>query len=251
MKKHLRAPSPSMAISLLALFVALSGTAVAASSLAKNSVTTKSIRKNAVTGPKIKTGAVASSDVKNNSLNGNDINESALGTVPSATNAATATNAASATNATNATNAGSVNGSQVVKVNYRGESGGPAQAFFNAGGLTLTGTCAAGLLAVTATTSVEDALIHAGVHSFINSATANDGTKSTYDEDDNFDVGNSFNLLAGTAVIAGDIRDSTQGALTYTTPGGAVVTINYTTEEDANGLGGNADCFFIGNAVVS
>ncbi|MGH2958699.1 MAG: hypothetical protein ACRDKE_03780, partial [Solirubrobacterales bacterium] len=61
------------AIAFLALFVALSGTAFAAS-LPRNSVGTKQIKKGAVTGVK----------VKKNTLTGSQIKESKLGTVPDA-----------------------------------------------------------------------------------------------------------------------------------------------------------------------
>lgn len=90
LKKHFKLPSSGTTIAMLALFVALTSTAYAAS-LPKNSVGGKQIKKNAVTGAKIKSSAVSSSDVKNDSLTGTDINESTLGTVPSAQTAANAT----------------------------------------------------------------------------------------------------------------------------------------------------------------
>jgi hypothetical protein len=81
---------------MIALLIALSGTAVAASqALPKNSVGTKQLKNNAVTSAKI----------KNNQVTGADVNEATLGKVPSAQNADHATAADSATNATNATNA--------------------------------------------------------------------------------------------------------------------------------------------------
>jgi hypothetical protein len=88
----LRAPSPALVISLLALFVALGGTTYAATNLPANSVGTKQLKKNAVTTRKIKRGAVVASK----------INASGL-TVP---NAAHATSADSATTASHATTAG-------------------------------------------------------------------------------------------------------------------------------------------------
>ncbi len=66
-----RKPSPSMIVALVALFVALAGTAFAAG-LAKNSVKSK----------QIKDGAVASVDVKDNGLTGTDINEESLTGLP-------------------------------------------------------------------------------------------------------------------------------------------------------------------------
>jgi hypothetical protein len=77
----LRAPSPALVISLIALFVALGGTAYAATSLPANSVGTRQLKKGAVTAAKIARGV----KVKN------------------ATNAATAQNATYAKTARNAT----------------------------------------------------------------------------------------------------------------------------------------------------
>lgn len=98
-KRRVRAPSPALVISLLALFLALGGTTYAATSLPKNSVGTKQLKKNAVTAPKIKNGAVTA--VK--------INTSGL-TVPSAVHATSADSATSATSATSAAPSGAAGG---------------------------------------------------------------------------------------------------------------------------------------------
>jgi hypothetical protein len=82
MKHRLRAPSPALVISLIALFVALGGTSYAAIHLPKNSVGAKQLKKNAVTAPKIKNGAVTKAKINTSGL-----------TVPNATNAVNATNA--------------------------------------------------------------------------------------------------------------------------------------------------------------
>lgn len=110
MKRRLRAPSPALVISLVALFVALGGTTYAATSLPKNSVGTEQLKKNAVTGAKISNGAVTASKIHMTGL-----------TVPhalfadfatnaenaySAANAASATHASNADSATNAANLG-------------------------------------------------------------------------------------------------------------------------------------------------
>jgi hypothetical protein len=58
MKRRLRAPSPALVISVIALFVALGGTTYAATSLPKNSVGTK----------QLKAGAVTKSKISNNTL---------------------------------------------------------------------------------------------------------------------------------------------------------------------------------------
>lgn len=77
-----RRPSPAMVVALIALVLALTGTAWAA--LGKNSVGTKQLKANAVTTAKIKKEAVTAKKVKKQSLTGTQINLTTLGTVPSA-----------------------------------------------------------------------------------------------------------------------------------------------------------------------
>lgn len=84
-------PSPAMVVAILALILALTGSAYAA--LAKNSVGTRQLKSKAVTTGKIARNAVNSSKVANNSLTGQDINVGALGTVPKASSADSAQNA--------------------------------------------------------------------------------------------------------------------------------------------------------------
>jgi hypothetical protein len=89
-------------VATLALFVALGGSAYAATQLPKNSVGAKQLKANAVTTAKLKNGAVTAAKIKNGTITGAKIDLGSLGTVPSATNAASATNASNATNAANA-----------------------------------------------------------------------------------------------------------------------------------------------------
>jgi hypothetical protein len=104
-KRRIR-PSPALAISVLALFVALGGTGYAAFGIARNSVGTRQLKNGAVTGQKLADGAVTARKVAPDSLTGAQINVATLGTVPTANRATTATHASSADNAQNATNAG-------------------------------------------------------------------------------------------------------------------------------------------------
>ena len=66
-KLHIRRPSPALAMSMVALFVAMGGTGYAAITLPKNSVKAKQIA----------AGAVGSSEVKNKSLKVSDFASSA------------------------------------------------------------------------------------------------------------------------------------------------------------------------------
>ena len=91
-----RRPSAAMAVAIAALVVAMSGSAVAASSLVGgNSL----IKKNSLSGNRL----------VNRSVTGSKIQLSTLGTVPSAANA---------TNATNATNAANAATASIAKVTY-------------------------------------------------------------------------------------------------------------------------------------
>jgi hypothetical protein len=83
-------PSPAMIVAIIALFAALTGSAYAA--LGKNTVGSKQLKSKAVTTGKIANNAVNGAKVAPGSLSGEDINVSALGTVPSATSAASAGN---------------------------------------------------------------------------------------------------------------------------------------------------------------
>jgi hypothetical protein len=99
-------PSHNTVIAYLALFVALGGTAFAATQLPKNSVGTKQLKANAVTTAKIKSGAVNGTKIATNSVTGANVDESTLGRVPSAGSAETAATAGHANTATNAGHAG-------------------------------------------------------------------------------------------------------------------------------------------------
>jgi hypothetical protein len=89
-----------MAVALIALVVALAGTAyaavhlpkgsVGARQLKKGSVTKKKIRKNAVTRAKIHKNAITGIKIKDRSILGRDIRVNSLGKVPSASVADTA-----------------------------------------------------------------------------------------------------------------------------------------------------------------
>jgi hypothetical protein len=93
-------------LGLIAIFIALTGTAYAASNTApKNSVVTKSIRKAAVTHRKLGPNSVDGSNVADGSLTGADVRASTLGTVPSADHAGSADSAIAATTAAKATQA--------------------------------------------------------------------------------------------------------------------------------------------------
>lgn len=117
-----RKPSPALVISIVALFVALGGSAYAASKIGTND-----IKANAITAGKIKKNAVTSAKIKKDAVTGAKIKESTLGPVPNATNAV---------NATNATNFSRYFRSGVIKA-----SPGQNPTLLAIGPFTITGHC--------------------------------------------------------------------------------------------------------------
>lgn len=162
MLKRTRRPSPALAISLIALFVALGGTGYAAvtingKNLKNKSVAGKKLKNKTVTGGKIKNKTITGGKLADNTLSGTQINEASLGTVPSAdkansaTNATNAANAVNATNAANAANAGNVAGRQRAGLKRVAATAGinadsaraaaPEINLFTAGPFTVYGKC--------------------------------------------------------------------------------------------------------------
>jgi hypothetical protein len=86
---RIKLPSPSMAISLLALFVALGGTGYAAVKINGKSIKAKTITGNklknkTLTGGKFRNKTLTGGKFKSDTLTGSQIKESTLGTVPRA-----------------------------------------------------------------------------------------------------------------------------------------------------------------------
>jgi hypothetical protein len=101
---RIKLPSPSMSISLLALFVALGGTGYAAVKINGKNIKAKTItgnkfKNNTITGNKFKSNTLTGSKLKTNTLTGKQIDESKLDTVPRAAVAATAGTANALTDA--------------------------------------------------------------------------------------------------------------------------------------------------------
>jgi len=93
-RKRRRMPSPAMVVGVVALIVALTGTAFAAGvKLGKNSVGTKQLKAKSVAGSKIANNSVNGTKVANGSITGDDIDLNKLGTVPNASNSSQAGNA--------------------------------------------------------------------------------------------------------------------------------------------------------------
>jgi hypothetical protein len=254
-----RRPSPALVISLIALFISLGGVSYAVATgsidsreiknntvrtvdLRNNDVRTRDLRNNEVRGRDIRNSTVQGRDVALDTLTGDDINESRLGKVASATSADSATSAQSAETAQTAASADSLNGLRVVPIKHR--SGNvSAQTVFDAGGLQLVVSCAAGdeeLRARTTAAGSEIAVIS-------DDAVSDDPLPSlnqslvVHNLDDSFNPGEDFDL-ADTATAS----DDRIYQLHFLAGNGADVTAQLITDDDL----GASNCVVSGYAVV-
>jgi hypothetical protein len=149
-----RRPSPALVISLIALFVSLSGVSygvatgfidsreiknneIRSRDIRNNQIRTRDLRNNEVRGIDIRNSTVQGRDIALNTVTGDDVRESTLGKVPSALLAD------SATTATTATTAGSVSTLKIIPLTSVAQ-GAPPVTLATHGPLTLTGECAGG-----------------------------------------------------------------------------------------------------------
>jgi hypothetical protein len=218
-----------MVVALVALSVALAGTATAlpgrstvrkddiaraavrAKHIYSKAVRTKHIRARNVTRSKIARRAIDSDLVGLDALTGQNIVESSLSTVPSSSK---------------------VNNRSVEKIAFVAVAGtGPTQVL-SLNGLAISAACGAGpVLDVSAGTTVSGALIHAGgTHA---------GAGNYYAADDAFNAGDSFGILQNAVTGSTDLR----GTLTYVRPDGEVVTAEFMAQERATG------CVLAGTAI--
>ncbi len=160
----------SNVVSLIAVFIALGGTALAVS-VAENSVGSKQIRKNAVKTGEVKNQNLTGGDVKDESLTGADVDEATL-----------------------QVNADSVGGNKITRVNYNTEPTSPAATIFEGGGVVIRGACDPGPeTLLTATSSKENS----SIYTFVANTTSPGSTDSDEIEGADFDAGDNQDLLAG------------------------------------------------------
>jgi hypothetical protein len=215
-------------MSSIAVFLVLGGaTAFAAKKIGSNeikgnSITTGKLKKEAVTASKVKKNAITTAKIANGAVTGAKINLGSVGTVPNATHANTADTA---------NNANAVNGLHLAKIHFDVGANTPNTTVFSAAGLTLSASCSAGeALSFTGTTSVNDAEIYESGNYL-----------STYegDFDQNFDVGDTE--LVGEN-IGDNSQEEVQGQLVYSTPAGAVVTAQFSLNDNGQGHGESQAC---------
>lgn len=110
MRQGFRRPSPALVVSLIALFVALSGTVYAAAKIDGRVIKAKSLPGNrlkvgSVPGNRLRPGALSGNNLAPGSVTGVQVDVSTLGQVPSALNAVSAESADNAQTAVNAQHA--------------------------------------------------------------------------------------------------------------------------------------------------
>jgi hypothetical protein len=155
-----RRPSPALVISMIALFVSLSGVSygvatgfidsreiknneVRSLDIRNNEVRTRDLRNNEVRGIDIRNSTVQGRDIALNTLTGDDVREDALGKVPSAASA------------DNATSAGGVSTLKIIPVTTVAEDA-PVVVLASHGPLTLSAECATGSVARLSVSTTED-----------------------------------------------------------------------------------------------
>jgi hypothetical protein len=164
-------------------------------------------------------------------VTGSKLNLGSIGTVPSAAHATTA-DAASSSNA--------VNGLHLARIAFTPGPGTPDTPFFSAAGLTLRASCdSLEELLVTATTSVSNAEIY-------ESGNFDDEYRGAVDED--FDVGDVEQVSEN---IGDESSEANQGQLVYSTPAGAVVTIQFSLNENSTHGETQPGCSVDGTAQYS
>src|SRR3954462_7620379 len=227
----MRRPSPALAVAACACVIACAGSATAASlitgaQIRNGSLTGADVRDrsrrgrdvaaNALTGRNIK--GLSGRDVIPNGLDGSDIDESTFETVPQATRA------------TSAQTADALSHARVLRVAANQAPGSASTVAYEGGGLRVQTECtAAGRLVATATPT--------GAGGFVRAAITHPGAPAatTLVTDNAFSGTDAVNLVAGGA-------DNLSGTITYASPAGDVVTLQYLAQEDAA-------CVLRGNAV--
>jgi hypothetical protein len=223
-------------MSSIAVFLVLGGGAayaakkIGSNEIKGNSITTGKIKKEAVSASKIKKNSITTAKIANGAVTGAKLNLGTVGTVPNANHANTASTA---------DNANAVNGLHLAKIHF---NVGPNSAsnIFSADGLTLNATCSStGELNVTGTTSVNDAEIY-------ESGNFNDTFGGGHNE--NFDAGETENVGEE---MGDNSQDEVQGQVVYSTPAGAVVTIQLSLIDFGDAHGGTSTCAVEGIAQYS
>ncbi len=248
-----RRPSPALVISLIALFVSLSGVSygvatgfidgreiknnsVASRDLRNNDVRTRDLRNNEVRGRDIRNSTIQGLDVALSTITGADVRESTLGKVPSATSADSATTATNATSATNALSAATVGGMTVKKFFAKVPTGTPAAEIFRGEGFVLQGGCSA-----TSAQLVLNGIAGGPATNAIFEGWNGPAGAQVFDSDADLDPADNFSLI-------GALERGT-GTAVVSTSAGVVSTITYAAQ-DSPAFTGESVCALRGTVVA-
>ena len=229
-----RRPSPALVISMIALFVSLSGVSYGVATgfidsreiknneirsldIRNNEVRTRDLRNNEVRGLDIRNSTVQGRDIALNTVTGEDVKEDTLQKVPSALLADSATSAKSAD---------SVGGVTLQRIAYSGAEGTPARPIVSLGGLTITAECQAGpKMQLVANPAANQAHSHLSWGTWTDAGTG---------DDIDFNPGDNRTIIfAGEAIRSGTVS--------FAGSDGAIVTVEGLAVEHANGIRGTTD----------
>ena len=226
-----RRPSASLVISIAALVVALSGTAVAASQMSGDGL----IRKNSLSGNRLRDHTITATQLNLRKLG--RVPTAALagfataaGSATDATSAANATNAVNATNATtaqNASNAANATHATNADTATRAMSAASTDGFYNSGLVTLTGSSTA--------PGTEQPLTTNGPFEFIAQCVKNSGGTITANV--------TVKYLSGSGAIARDFNDPSSGPPASLAAGATHSLFRPTTGSTATWFGGADNAF--------
>jgi hypothetical protein len=191
--------------------------------LKRGAVTESKIRNGAVTTTKLRDAAVTTTKLSDGAVTGAKLNEESLGPVPAA-------NESSATD-----------GMHLAKLRFLSSANTGATTVFSADGLTLTAQCESdNLLEFTATTSVPNSEIYeSGNHLKTYAGHFNGSFNPGQIEKVGHEIGDTG-------------EDGDQGQLVYSTPGGAVVTAQFSLNDGSAVNGGlQTGCSVKGTAEFS
>jgi hypothetical protein len=219
-----RRPSPALLVAILALVIACGGSATAASL-----ITSKNVKDRSLLGKDMKSSTVTGRNVANlsgrdiipNGLDGSDIDEETLDRVPNAQTAQTAH---------------SLKGIKTFRISYRALADTAPSTVFEASGVRVEAGCPGGTLEVNATST-------ATAGGLLRVAISHEGApaETTVLSDNEFLAPDAVSLVTGGA-------DNLTGTLTYMTPPGETLTVQYLTQSGIDGARGYT-CVFAGTGI--
>lgn len=242
-----RRPSPATVIAVIALVGAWGGPAVAdvlisgsdvrdgslsGRDIRNRSITGRDVHSNTITGRNVK--GLSGRDILQDSLDGWNIAEERLSEVPRAAFAGTAEKADRATVAERL--AGAAAGATPLRAQATLAAGSERQVL-DAEGLSIRVRClGAGQTEALASTAASGAIVKATV--------VRQGQAANYSEDDDFRIGDSFNLQPSG-------RGNLVGSLSYLAANGSVVTLDYFVDEGVTAATPSGGCVFAAHGLSS